>query len=112
MMSIPNATLPEDVFPFPSMPPSKDDADELGYVLWFHPVHGWCQGMWKWPTFTGCTHWTYIPPRPPGKESAEDKCERLFTEWAASFDHSFDKAATALMRMGWNGAFKKLHQYP
>ncbi len=111
-MTIINAPLPENVFPYPSMPPGKDDADSNGNVLWFHPVHGWHQCMWRCPAFTGSTHWTYLPLVPPAQESASDKCDRLFSDWLTSFNHSFDESTTALIKLGWTGAFKKLQQLP
>ena len=107
-----SASLPENVFPYPTMPPGKDDADEQGYVLWYHPTYGWCQSIWRYPAFTGCTHWTYLPTRPPGQEPPIEKCDRMFSDWLASFNHSFDEAATALIKLGWSGAFKKLQQLP
>lgn len=111
-MTIVNASLPENVFPYPSMPPGKEDADDQGYVLWYHPTYGWIQGMWKWPGYTGATHWTYMPHRPPAQETPDERRDRLFNEWLSTFEHTFDPAASALLKMGWNGAFKKLQQNP
>lgn len=104
--------LPENVYPFPSMPPGKDDADSNGNVLWFHPARGWHQGWWKRPVFDGTTHWTYLPQCPPSVEPQDQKSERLFTEWVASFNHTFNESALSLMKLGWDGAIKKTGPLP
>lgn len=106
-MIIKSEPLPENVYPYPAMPPVKDDSNEKGYVLWFHPVHGWTQGWWRGPTFTGSTHWTYCPPAPPEQESQQAKSDRLFDDWIRTFDHNFDEITRSLIKMGWDGAVKK-----
>lgn len=111
-MIVTTGPLPENVYPFPSMPPVHDDANEKGNVLWFHPVHGWTQGWWRNPIFSGTTHWTYCPPAPPEQESREAKSDRLFATWADSFDHKFNESALSLMKMGWDGAIKKMYESP
>lgn len=94
------------------MPPVHDDADLKGNVLWFHPVQGWHQGWWRQPIFTGSTHWTYCPTSPPEQESQEAKSNRLFAAWTASLNHNLDDAARSLMKMGWDGAIKKMYESP
>lgn len=111
-MTITSAPLPENVFAFPTMPPGHDDADPKGNVLWFHPAHGWQQGWWKMPIFAGCTHWTYCPTSPSEQESREARSDRLFAAWIASFNHNFDDAARSLMKLGWDGAIKKMYESP
>lgn len=64
------------------------------------------------PIFPGCTHWTYCPTSPAGQESREAKSERLFAKWIGSFEHKFDDAARSLMRLGWDGAIKKMYESP
>ena len=111
-MIITSDSLPENVFAFPTMPPGSDDGDTRGNVLWFHPAHGWHQGWWKSPPFNGSTHWTYCPTSPPAQESREAKGDRLFAVWITSFNHNFDDAARSLMKLGWDGAIKKMYESP
>lgn len=80
-------------------PPKAEDADSDNKVLWFHPKLGWHQGDYRFPVYTDCTHWTYLPERPVVKDPAEVAKEG-FQAWLRTFPTEFPAAAQALLELG------------
>jgi len=97
----------ENVYSLKATPPTKEDSDSKGYVLYYKPSHGWFAGYWQAPYLEGVTHWTYLPETPPALPDPGIARDAAFEQWAASFPEEFSETVTSLMRLGWNAAWKR-----
>jgi hypothetical protein len=106
-MSHPSDTLDENIYLLRTDPPTKDDADEKGNVLYFCPRFGWYSGYFIKPHMDGTTHWTYLPHRPPALPDPAVESDTHFNDWLKSFPTKFEDSVIALFRLGWNAGWKR-----
>ncbi len=52
--------LPENVYPATS-PPTSDQANNKGIVLWYAKGHGWYPAHWTCPFMPDTVYWTFMP---------------------------------------------------
>lgn len=101
-------TLPENVYSLIDNPPTKDQANEDGKVLYYSPGFGWYQGYWANCHLSGTTHWTFCPDTPPGQADLNAFVVSRFEHWLSTFPTEFDASAKTLILLGWKGAAKTL----
>lgn len=99
--------LEENIYVLRSDPPTKEDADDKGNVLYFKPGFGWYQGYFIKAHMDGTTHWTYLPKHPPALPDATAECDTQFNEWLRLFPTKFEDSVIALFRLGWNAGWKR-----
>ena len=99
------AKLAENVFILADVRPTKEDANEQGYVLYFSLSCGWYQGHWHNTYMKDITHWTYLPERPPAQENPVAIMHRTFDEWVNEKFPNAESAAKMLLRLGYEAGF-------
>lgn len=104
--------LPENVFIYKEQRPTKEDANEQGYVLYYSASLGWHQAYWSNPWREDITHWTYLPEVPPRLEDRSSIMNRKFNDWADEKFPNCEAAAKMLMRLGWEAGFKTADKCP
>jgi len=97
--------LPENVFPI-CYPPTKEQANAKGDVLWYCKAFGWYKGWFQRPHQSNTTHWTYLPDEPELEENPLDVRERSYQRWLSTFPAEFDPAALSLLKLGFVGGYE------
>ena len=99
--------LAENIFLYSKDKPTKDDADQNGYVLYFCPEFGWYSGTFMKAHMPGTTHWTYLPLRPPALPDPAIARDQQFDDWLKTFPTKFEDCVIALFRHGWNAGWAR-----
>lgn len=87
------------VYELQQNPPTREDGDEQGKVLWFHHQFGWQPGDYRFPIYTDCTHWSHLPCAPMAIDP-QVAIKNGFKAWLSTFPTEFPAAAQALMELG------------
>jgi len=97
--------LQENVFSI-AYPPTKEQANSKGYVLYWNKAYGWHKGVFSLPRQPDVTHWTYLPDDLPAEEDPLALRDARFAEWLGSFPIGFDPPIEALLKMGFVGGYQ------
>jgi len=100
--------LPENVYSIIDNPPTREQADNKGRVLYYSASAGWSSGYYAGSYMKDVTHWTFCPEAPPVVESPSERVEHKFNVWMKEAHPDADPALRSLLRMGFFAAFKSL----
>jgi hypothetical protein len=99
--------LQENVFPL-TYPPTKEQANNKGNVLFYAKGHGWYMGWFYRPHMEHTTHWTYAPDDLNIPIDSDETTNLAFKAWLKQYPKDcFGAESMALMKMGFLGGWRR-----
>jgi len=96
----------ENVYLLADVKPCKQDANEKGLLLYYSRSVGWHVAYYANSHMPDVTHWTYLPERPPIKETLEERLDQSFDRWVNRMFPRVEPATRALLRLGYEAGYQ------